>query len=265
VRRGVLLEQQSAGIATNAPAVSSAGRGDSPGTAAGRGGSLHGTRSATRPKMLATGLLLQLATAQPPMPPPPAPVSPPAEAVTTETSGASATTNDPPPLNWMVRFGLGVGARMDSEQNDVLNKEGYGGARMLAFLDASMMMQGPIGLGVFGGYGYRSSSPSGGGPTLTESTWLVGVQAPILLWRARTIELLLVPRFGRAWTTLSFHDAGTPAGGFTYGGEFSLLFPLAHIGFSAGFFRAPTAPTGGAKLNYDAGSVYLALTGVIDG
>ncbi|MEO7092648.1 MAG: hypothetical protein ABI175_05315 [Polyangiales bacterium] len=228
--------------------------------------------------MLTSFLLLQ-AAAPPPYPYSPPPPPPPGYVYPNQPGppppGYDAYAVPPPPAppppqaprEWILRFHLGMGAVAQSEHNDVLAKEGYGGSpRLLAEIDATWMASEFFGIGAWGSYGHRSKQPTNNSPELRESTWMVGVQAPIVFGStSSSFRLMLTPRVARAWSTLSLGSGGTSNPGWAYGGDLGIYSPRLHFGAAMGYLAAPTSAPGDLGRPYDMGGLYFLIGGMIDG
>ena len=172
-----------------------------------------------------------------------------------------------PPREWIMRFHVGVGSVAHSEEDDALDKEGYGASpRFLAMIDGSWMLNEYLGIGAWGSYGYRSTQPSSGSPELRESTWMLGIQAPIVFGSTSdTFRVMLTPRLGRVWSTLSLGGGGSSDPTWAYGGDLGLYSPRLHFGGGIGYLTAPTTPPGELGRPYNVGGLYFMLGGMIDG
>ena len=172
-----------------------------------------------------------------------------------------------PPREWIARFHVGIGGVAQSEENDVLAKEGYGGsARFLAMVDGTWMASENFGIGAWGSYGHRAKQPSTGSPELRESTWMLGIQAPIVFGSTSdSFRVMLTPRLARAWSTLSLGPGGSALPGWAFGGDLGLYAPRLHFGAALGYLAAPTSSPGDLGRPYDLGGLYFMIGGMIDG
>jgi hypothetical protein len=172
-----------------------------------------------------------------------------------------------PPREWIIRFHIGMGGVAQSEENDALAKEGYGGSpRFIAMVDGTWMASEYFGIGAWGSYGHRTKQPSTGSPELRETTWMLGLQAPIVFGsRSNSFRLMLTPRLARAWSTLSLGNGGTSNPGWAYGGDLGIYSPRLHFGAAMGYLAAPTSAPGDLGRPYDLGGLYFLIGGMIDG
>lgn len=176
----------------------------------------------------------------------------------------------PPPAvedpTLLARFGVGYGSVAHSDEERLLELEGYGGGRPWLELDVTGLFDRHFGLGGFAAYTHRSSSSVDGSPDLRETTFMFGAQLPwVMTTESGNFRFMLIPRIGRSWSTLSLGSGGALMGGWVVGGEASFLFPKAHVGGSLGYVFAPLAAPGALGRAYDAGGLYLAFQVVLDG
>ncbi len=166
----------------------------------------------------------------------------------------------------IARFGMGYGSVANSDEQRLLELEGYGGGRPWLNLDLTGMVDRNFGFGGFGAYTHRSASAVDGSPDLRENTFMFGVQAPLVVSaNDGKFRFMLIPRVGRTWSTLSLGNGGSLMSGWMVGGEASFLFPAAHIGGSLGWVWAPLPAPGALGRAYDAGGIYLSFNVVLDG
>jgi hypothetical protein len=209
----------------------------------------------------------------PPPPPPPGYVYPAQPGAPPPGYDAYAVPQPPPPpppqppREWIIRFHLGMGGVAQSEQNDALGKEGYGGSpRLIAMADGAWMVNEYFGIGAWGSYGYRTKQPSARSPELRESTWMLGIEAPIVFGStSNSFRLMLTPRIARAWSTLSLGNGGTANPTWAYGGDLGIYSPRLHFGAAMGYLAAPASAPGDLGRPYDLGGLYFLIGGMIDG
>ncbi len=153
-----------------------------------------------------------------------------------------------------------------SEHNSLLSTAGYGGVKMWFTLDGAYMLHRRFGLGLWTGLNLRSSFPNRG-PSLSESAYFVGVQAPVLLVGKRAYSLHITPRLGFASGQLELDNDKDAKFQNTamFGAAVSFTSFTYHIGGSVSLMRAPTGPPGELGRDHDYGGFYVSLGGTIDG
>jgi hypothetical protein len=187
-------------------------------------------------------------------------------------------TDTPPPIvaeaaptrDWFVRAHLGGMSQNDSEEQSALAADGYSSGRWLFGLDAAWMPSEWIGLGPVVEFARRDATPSGSagdrqGPSLSEKTIFVAVQAPLVLSSGDTFAFVLSPRLGFAYDWLSFGGTANGTGTLAYGTNASCIFPKAHLGATLGVWLAPMHPAAELARNYDAGGLTFTITGWLEG
>jgi hypothetical protein len=171
----------------------------------------------------------------------------------------AAAANDP---TWTVDLGLGITGAWKTQESQLLDQEGYSRLRFSAFAGGAWY-PGPIGIGGWLSYTTASSGATHGGPVLNETITMAGVSVPVPVF-TDDIAFFIVPRFARAWQTLSLHGDGHATSGFAYGGDLQLFSRKFHVGGILRFLRAPIRSQGAAR-DDDAGGVFVGLGGFFGG
>jgi hypothetical protein len=180
-------------------------------------------------------------------------------------SPASSST-DGAPSRWMARVQAGVRWMAPSDGQRLLSDDGYDSRRKFVLSgDFTWYVVPALGLGVWGECSLRKVTPDAGGPTLSESFYAGGIEAPVRIDRNRWREVLLVPRLGYGWSFMDFggHVPAVPA--LAYGADIAFLLPRAHLSFSAGYLNGPTSRPAVAGRDYNFGGFALSFGGMIDG
>lgn len=164
----------------------------------------------------------------------------------------------------MLRLSLGRTITGKSDEDRLLEADGYEGARWLVGVDFARAATESLAIGGFATFGWRDVDPRYGGPTLHETIVTAGLQAPLVLG-SRGVAVVLAPRFGWATGRTSLGRGGDWVGGLAYGAELGVVSRSAHFGVAAGWLRAIAPAPGDVGRPYDLGGVSLSIQGVLDG
>lgn len=181
-----------------------------------------------------------------------------------ESPASSSTAGTP--SRWMARIQAGVRWVAPSPGERLLAQDGYDSPRKFVLTgDFARYIAPALGLGVWGEYSLRKSTPGADSPTWTESFYAWGVEAPLRIHRTRSFEVLFVPRLGYGWSFMDFGGHVPAVHAVAYGGDIAFLLPRAHLSFSAGYLNGPTSRPALAGRDYNFGGFALSLGGMIDG
>jgi hypothetical protein len=196
--------------------------------------------------------------------PPPASPAPPPEPQPPPRTPPLASPPPPEPLHFFARATVGFGPAIDSEQEDLVEKEDYGGGRWFFLGDGVGMLSRHFGVGGFVGGSYRTSQPTSDAPTLTDSAWFIGPEGAALLI-GDNCGLLVALQLGFMRGTEQFNSGGAAENAFAYGGEAGLMCLKFPISFTAGALSAPANRPGQAGRSWNMGAIHLSLGFVFHG
>jgi hypothetical protein len=183
-----------------------------------------------------------------------------------DPSASASPTGENTPSRWMTRLQIGIRWMLPSDERALLAQDGYDFSSTYALTgDFAWYVTPVLGAGAWVDHSIRKSTPQFGGPTLTQSFYAGGVEAPLRLTRSRACELLLIPKLGYGWSFLDFGGDDHPLHAIGYGGDVSVLFPRAHISLTASWLNGPTGRPTGAGRDYNFGGIAVLLGGMIDG
>ena len=184
----------------------------------------------------------------------------------------SPTPVEPKPVpNYWIRLGIAAGGPVNSDQEQLLELEGYGGVRLALSLGVARKLTDYVGVGARVLYGWRSAdtedqddaseSVVGAAPTYEEELVAVGVELPLSLdlGRKRSAVFFLTPWAGVGFAKAEFDDRGDWQTGPAFGIGTGMFFPKIYLGFSFGAQWVPLPPPGEAGGHNDFGMIYLAL------
>jgi hypothetical protein len=187
-----------------------------------------------------------------------------------------------------------LGQPIGSEQEDIVEAEGYGGPRGAFMAGASRNVTSWLGVGALGLFGGRSASYGppdnldgtenarvtvvGESPNYKEHFFAVGAQLPLTLRlrdSAVVVEFSLVPWGGLGGGRVWLRDVGPFRVGPAYGGYLSLLLTSRagdarartlrwRAGLALGGYTAPAEPPGAAGGDGDFGMLHVSLIGGFD-
>jgi hypothetical protein len=179
--------------------------------------------------------------------------------------------------NYWIRLGIAVGGPVNSDQERLLELEGYGGARFAVSLGVARRLTDYVGVGALVLYGWRSAETDderddssetvvGVAPTYEEELVALGAQVPLSLdlGRKRKAVFFLTPWAGVGFAKAEFDDRGDWQTGPAFGVGTGMFFPKAYFGFSLGAQWIPLPPPGEAGGHNDVGMLYLALIAGLD-
>jgi hypothetical protein len=93
---------------------------------------------------------------------------------------------------------------------------------------------------------------------------MIGVQVPALVYDSHYM-IILTPRLGIGWNTLSIHGEGGWASGVAFGGDLGFLLRDYHLGIAMGALSGTVEPPAELAAPYDFGGIYFTLSGGLDG
>ena len=190
---------------------------------------------------------------------------------TPEPAADAAESEPPKPVpNWSFRLGMAGGVPVQSDQEELLELEDYGGPRWAASLSVAHKITDTIGAGGLVLYGWRSASSessdddvilTGEAPTYNEMLVALGAQLPISLriGKKRDVVFFVAPWGGVGFANASFEGDGQWQTGPAFGAGTGLFFSRVHFGFSLGAYWVPLPPPGEAGGHNDFGMLYLSL------
>ena len=156
-----------------------------------------------------------------------------------------------------------------SDQEELLELEGYGGARWHTSLSVSRKLTDVVGVGGFVLYGWRSADAetkefenlTGIAPSYDETFIALGAQAPFSLGlgAARNAVFFVTPWAGVGFAKAEFESGGSFQTGPAFGAHTGVFFPRVFLGIAAGLYFAPLAPPGEAGGHNDFGMIHLSL------
>jgi hypothetical protein len=215
--------------------------------------------------ILATGLLAHPARANP-------------AAAPSETQPADAgrpvapsQPNEPKPVpNWSIRVGIAGGAPILSDQEELLELEGYAGMRWNTSLAVSRKLTDVVGVGGLLLYGWRSADAepeqeyenlTGVAPSYDETLIALGAQAPLSfgLGAQRKAVFFVTPWAGVGFAKAEFESGGNWQAGPALGASTGVFFPRVFLGIATGVYFVPLPAPGEAGGHNDLGMIYLSL------
>lgn len=171
-----------------------------------------------------------------------------------------------------LRAGIGVGVNVGSDQEDLVQAEGYRGTRYHVTLEVRKTLDEHFGLGFFGLYGWRNAdadpqpssdsySPLATAPTYSERLFIAAGSVPIsfCLCEHTVARFAIVPFVGAGfghvelYRQMPWHTA--PA----FGGSLELFVPSLYTGISAGAYFVPFEAPGQAGAHDDLGAYFFSL------
>ncbi len=182
-----------------------------------------------------------------------------------EAPGARAKPRAERSPRWTTELSIGHQWIRGSEHQRLLETDGYGPSRLLGLVSGDYVLDAPFAVGAFSGIAWRQDGPEHGGPALSETIALVGVEVPLVLGGGGGY-IRIAPRIGYANGRTSLHDGGSAVGALALGGEVSGVFssharrgPRVDGGASLGFFIAKSDAPGAFGGRYDLGGIHLSL------
>ena len=197
----------------------------------------------------------------------------PPAASTASAADTSPMPGEPTPVpNYWLRLGIAAGGPVNSHQEQLLELEGYGGARFALSLGVARKLTDYVGVGALVLYGWRSAETDDGqdnssetvvgvAPTYEEELVALGAQVPFSfdLGRKRNAVFFLTPWAGVGSAKAEFDDRGDWQTGPAFGVGTGMFFPKVYFGFSLGAQWVPLPPPGEAGGHNDFGMIYFAL------
>jgi hypothetical protein len=176
-----------------------------------------------------------------------------------------------PAKAWSFRLGVGLGSPVQSQQELLLDAEGYSGGRSHLSARAAYSLDEHVGVGVLGLYSWRNIAPPGSDKrTLvngvareySERLLLGAAQLPLTLRTGERLELAFsfVPWLGVGTSKAEFGGNVPWQAGPAFGGFLEAFVPVACIGLDLGAYWVPMAKAGEAGGHQDLGMIYLSFT-----
>jgi hypothetical protein len=184
---------------------------------------------------------------------------------------------------WSVRVSGGGGAPLPTAHEQLLNAEGYSGARWAVTAAVERRLHGHLGVGLLGVYGVRTlaAAPQDGGneflaaaeASYSEHHWIAAAELPLTFLPARLgrshdawLEISLVPWIGVGFGTHELHGSGEWRAGPAAGGVARLMFRGRHAGagLAAGAYTLRIAEPSSIPGRVDFGMIFLAVVGGFD-
>ncbi len=171
---------------------------------------------------------------------------------------------------WLVRAGFGFGFPVQSEQEQLVSEESFGGPRFHVTGAFARMLSERVGVGLRGIYGWRSAGAAVGesdarpitqAPTYSEQFGAVAAELPIVfdVGTNEVATLTLVPFVGPGWGGVGIHGSAPWKAGPLFGGEVELFAPHGHVGVTLGAYFLPLPPPGQLGGHNDLGSFFISL------
>lgn len=175
-----------------------------------------------------------------------------------------------PVPNWSIRLGLTMGGPVLSDQEELLDLEGYAGIRWNTSLAVARKITDVVGVGGLLLYGWRSADAevgeerenlTGVAPSYEESLVALGAQAPLSfgIGSRRSAVFFVTPWAGVGFAKAEFESGGDWQTGPAFGANTGMFFPKAFLGFAAGVYFVPLPPPGEAGGHNDLGMIHLSL------
>ena len=194
-----------------------------------------------------------------------------ANAAATPADAAAARARAVPSIS--LSAGVGVDFIVGSDQEDLLDDEGYSGARFHVSAEFRKSLGEHFGLGVIALFGWRNATadpnPAGNyesvplahAPTYSERLFVAGAELPITfcLCNHSTARLTLAPFVGPAFGRVELYRETPGHWAPAFGGSAELFFPKAFLGFSAGAYFAPFSAPGEAAAATNLGAYFLSF------
>ncbi len=155
-----------------------------------------------------------------------------------------------------MRFGIGIGSRLGSPHNDLVEQDGYHlSPRGWLSVDGAYVVRYPWFAGPWLACGWSSDRPDYA-PRLHERDMLFGAQAPFVSDFQGGV-FILSPRVGAAATWLWLSSVDRAAWGPAFGLDASIVGP--HLGVGVGAYWASTSAPSKLGERYNVGGFQLSF------
>jgi hypothetical protein len=172
--------------------------------------------------------------------------------------------------NWSIRLGLTAGGAVVSDQEELLDLEGYSGMRWNTSLALARKLTDVVGIGGLVLYGWRSADAeiekenenlTGLAPSYEETLVALGAQVPLSfgIGSKRTAVFFVTPWAGAGFAKAEFESGGAWQAGPAFGASTGMFFPKAYLGFATGLYFVPLPAPGEAGGHNDLGMIFLSL------
>ena len=184
---------------------------------------------------------------------------------------------------WSVRLSGAAGVPLPTLHEQLLNADGYSGARWAVTAALERPVYGHLGVGLLGVYGARTltASPQDGGneflgaaePSYSEHYWIAAAELPFTFLAARLgrgdhawLEVSLVPWLGVGLGTHDLYGGGVWRAGPALGGVGRLMFRGRHAGagLAAGAYTLRITEPSSVPGPVDFGMIFLSVVGGFD-
>ena len=163
-----------------------------------------------------------------------------------------------------------MGAPVLSDQEELVELEGYTGIRWNTSLAIARKVTDVLGVGALVLYGWRSAdaeideereSLTGAAPSYEERLIAFGAQAPLSfdIGSNRSVLYFVTPWAGVGFAKAEFGSGGNWQTGPAVGANTGIFFTKAYLGFAAGVYFVPLPPPGEAGGHNDFGMIHLSL------
>jgi hypothetical protein len=185
-----------------------------------------------------------------------------------EAPSAGATPRERTVPAWNLRFGIGFGSRVVSDQEELVQAEGYHGPRFHVTAEITKTFGEHFGLGLFALYGWRSAKSSASTdpvspdpPPYSEHLGIVAGTVPLSLCMCKhaVATVRLAPILGVGFGSADLYGEGSSLVGPAFGGSLELFVPVAHVGAAIGAYFVPVPAPGEAGAHDDLGAYFLSL------
>jgi hypothetical protein len=171
--------------------------------------------------------------------------------------------------NWSIRLSIAFGGAVVSDQERLLELEGYGGLRWNTSLGVARRLGDVVGVGGLVLYGWRSADAAsndqagvtGRAPSYDETLFALGAQLPLSfsVGLERKAVFFITPWAGVGTARAEFQDGGSWQTGPAFGGGSGIFVPRFFFGVAVGAYFIPLPPPGDAGGHNDLGMFYLSL------
>jgi hypothetical protein len=168
-----------------------------------------------------------------------------------------------------VRAGIGFGFTVQSDQEALVQTEGYRGTRFHVTAEITKTLGERFGIGLFGLYGWRNAasqaSASQGSlsdaPEYSERLGVIAGTLPIAfcICNHRVVMFRLAPFLGAGFGRVELYGHAPWRTGPAFGGAVDLYVPKVHLGVAAGAYFVPLPAPGQAGAHDDLGAYFLSL------
>jgi len=163
-----------------------------------------------------------------------------------------------------------MGAPVSSDQEELIDLEGYAGIRWNTSLAIDRKVTDVLGVGGLVLYGWRSADAetdeerenlTGIAPSYEETLIALGAQAPLTfdIGSSRSVLFFVTPWAGVGFAKAEFEHGGSWQTGPAFGANTGMFFTKAFLGIAAGVYFVPLPPPGEAGGHNDLGMIHLSL------